>query len=1205
MSLSLSEFLKGTKRTAKKSKIFESLEKYEIALRIEHYYSGKTSGTKRKFPGSGGNGGGRKRNSFKVWTYRKFFEWWWTADSRDGLLQEATFFEMIPRKKLNAKIYVDIEKWGLKQLSLKSLVVAFILTFVAFLQSVPAIRKVLVSERIDLSAGDFLVVARSSQSEKSSVHLILTKFAVPVEQIGRLIYKYQLYCRNGVASGKLTEWLASRGLSQDAAKYFLECMLDETILDLGVYRKSPSLRIAKSMKWKVGDRQRPDPTTLLRLYDTKMQLSSDIQGATLSFVRNLPVCPLNFPVPPARKQVEAIDVEDPNPSILRALNEILARFRTHVPELINCASIVGYQLLATGLTASIPGAHQCPFRDKKHKTRTLRLSISFHYIHLKCWSKHCRDEFRWTPLLSQDFSVLFNQQQAPHPALFDQLSLPRDGDLQVYTNPTVAPYTGLTIETSNPSPSGAGASGSVHVKYLAHLSAMCTEKTKSIIRLLKLWSSKLKVLIIGPRISFCENLQARINQELLIAHNDMDGGIEPFEIYNSGWSEDQFSNLIIQYESIHKVATMPYSIVIIDEITTVLSCVTSDTNKGKLRDNAVAFRSLLTNATQVLMLDADLNAKALSLIDHLKQPLDKRLVRVNTFRPANMVKTFRLFQDLPKIYRGRELNPSERKEGRRIESSKNFFVSQLKQQLKARKRIILITGSIPFFDGKKKPGSEEIDGGFKFWLQYRRIPYKWYRQGSGGEDDLKCVAESWSAEGNGVDTAPQLIAYTNRITVGLSYEGGDFDTMFIYGTPGSIVPRLLMQMKGRIRTLKEPFVYMYIYRRNNLNYLADYKAILERLNWRRTALVELHQSEKLKGECESDDFKATYDEWITSFQWVAAQYVFHQLELNLSMINFYLETFKQCLHHGNSWEFVYPPLLTADMLVADIADPVVGGLPHLRVDPSVNPLTPMERFLSYPISSRKTLNGVKTTDEQISKSFLYHTLCRTPRSSDSVPTLTKEQNQILWKVTCLFHDKTDKKLFLNSHLIARLPDPKLWKKLFGFGQSYQVGQELHLVSHVRYEKLHSLLCGLLGFPSFFPGEGEHVCETKTSLASEEALVRLNQELIRYQKLATMTVVKETKTSGITLSLAKLSNLLKGFSGHKLRVFCPACKAEGKTQGSFDGRKCSNKKHESLRCPQTGGKHGKKFRVPKYQLIMPEFHALLKQVIDHFIMYKKV
>lgn len=1144
-------FLKHTSHTFIKSKIFDHLETNEIALRLEM--------TPKSAPSKG-------KKSF---SYKKLQESALIEESKNGTLpiEEIAMYEIISVKKDACKFFLKLQDWDIQKLSLKRCIEFLKWTFLQFWK-----QHTLFSQ-FELTDSDLSFVIGSFPEYQTELQLIATKYAFPTKNLKYIVAQFRTFLRSQ----------SSR--QEDDFAYFLEQMIKIKggIIDTSVYYKNASVRLVGSYDLTQNHQGEfiIDKWTQLYEHPNHRCISSKL---LITSVHALVLIPYHDVL-----QYEEYEEwanwksSEMSAHLERALFPIQVKLKElnyeekdwHITRL-TCKHDSLYLTLAT---------QKCPFQKRIHRHAHLKVQLHAWAVSLQCWSIHCKQQQWWYHLPSELFTNLFHQRN--NPILTDDLHI--DRFFQTYGIPPsweIIRYESAIVHDY------------FQDSYKWHMeqSAMCTQKTMQAIRLVERWKPlRYSYLIVCPRISFCQNVHARLN-----AHFGSSSEMY-FYLYNSMSYRCEVlkalpqsrRNVVIQYESLWQVAHLKFDVVIIDEITTVLSCVTSPTNKDRLQKNAKTFKDFLNQAKHVLLMDADLNAKCLHLVKDFQDPSRDRVVfRQNNFRNAQLCKSVLLFTDRPKRYQWDQnifacLFPSPPPSLPRV--GKLRFLTSLKNRLLEKQRLVVITGSIKFFEMEIEP-----------WLQANQIHYKWYKQNNGNEQDLIDINSSWSKKRKRDHQTMQVVAFTNRITVGLSYEQFDFDSIYIYGSPGSVIPRLLMQMRGRIRSLKESTISMYIFPRSDERVLTCYESIWNNMRARRHLLERFRCEEHEKLGETKWEWSQAWGSWQKEYEWVTKQYCFHELEINLSKSNFLLETLKQFIHNRYSW------VCNDCFFWKDSLFPHSGSV---AVSPSH--AENFEFFASLPLVTRKELRILqqKRSNEnkfQTIKSKLYYTFAlqefhirEENEKQICLKPLTLNQNKLLWSLFKIQNNKQLKKKFFYNWLLHFYPLPSQWATLLNKGSLFHIGQEFCPRQVVRYRLIYEIVTRL-GFAHL--NDYETVISSRMILGKEEQRSKMIGLL---QESEVMFALNKSQDRELKLNLPglikKISNLLLGFSGHKIVPYCVTCPQKQQQRGTFGP--CLHIKRKQVQYQQykTRDDQGNKVKLYcfTYKMIASEVDPLITEIKKEF------
>ena len=474
------------------------------------------------------------------------------------------------------------------------------------------------------------------------------------------------------------------------------------------------------------------------------------------------------------------------------------------------------QCQSSASSSSSSSSSSSILESKHNSLGYLKLLVSFWAITLQCYHQTCSNKKNklWYPLSYKNFSALIRfpeifskmfdnelnykyfiktNQNVFSPfssfpsislsSFFDldssrNLLLPPNWEIEEYNEPVVKDY----FQTG--------------YKWHLEQSGMCTQKTIKWLELIKRWEDKsFSYCIIGPRISFVINTYNRIKQffknknqnsttttTTTTSRTTMNNNFD-FYLYHTkefhekvlfsenkryppqrnglGFGSDQTNspkhrplNIVITYESLWQISNNSFDVIIIDEVTTLLTCVSSATNKTKLPANAACFHKLLTESKHILLLDADLNAKCLDLVFSFQNHFtEKVLFRINKYRNPQLKKTILFYSDRPKSlhFSQNVLPKKETKETKETTKAtktyldlktnkkkqknigKQQFIASIKYRILQGQRIVIITGSIKFFEEEIQPE-----------LIQKEIYYKWYKQGNGNDIDLDDINHSWN-----------------------------------------------------------------------------------------------------------------------------------------------------------------------------------------------------------------------------------------------------------------------------------------------------------------------------------------------------------------------------------------------------------------------------------------------------------------------------
>lgn len=241
------------------------------------------------------------------------------------------------------------------------------------------------------------------------------------------------------------------------------------------------------------------------------------------------------------------------------------------------------------------------------------------------------------------------------------------------------------------------------------------------------------------------------------------GRFSGFTNYQDSINEDR---QIIEYESLHRLSWMKYSMIIMDEIrSTLSSAVCSETNNGHMQENMEKLQHLIYEADRVICADADLH------IDGAVQ----------------------CFCDT--VFKNEEIHHIDHKGGgqelhvRFADSA--AFVKTILKDLRAGKRIGVCCGSALELKTIKKLALDVV-GEDELGIYYANSPQ---------QAEIADVSTHWPKY--------KLIGFTSTITVSVDYTG-PIDKVYISPSRAGCGPRDMNQMKSRFRDITSGIVVVKI-----------------------------------------------------------------------------------------------------------------------------------------------------------------------------------------------------------------------------------------------------------------------------------------------------------------------------------------------------------------------------------------------------------
>ena len=266
-------------------------------------------------------------------------------------------------------------------------------------------------------------------------------------------------------------------------------------------------------------------------------------------------------------------------------------------------------------------------------------------------------------------------------------------------------------------------------------------------------------------------------------------------------------HLFLQVESLHRLGTActPYNLIVMDESESLLAQMHSvGTHGAAHRTNYEMLEFLVRSADTVLALDAFITERTTSFLTTLRS--GPRMFVRNTYQPYNRTATQFIIRN------GKLVLPD-------FITLRNHMVTQLQ----AGKRIVCVTTS-------KEKGQELFTH-----LSTLEIPALLHCGDDNAEHKKKLcdIRTSWATY--------KAIIYTSTITVGISYsdvkEEDEFDSLYLYASAGCALPRDVAQALLRVRKIRSNQLYFCVESRCVKPPVYGRKAIAERVNKRKTAMI--------------------------------------------------------------------------------------------------------------------------------------------------------------------------------------------------------------------------------------------------------------------------------------------------------------------------------------------------------------------------------
>jgi len=339
-------------------------------------------------------------------------------------------------------------------------------------------------------------------------------------------------------------------------------------------------------------------------------------------------------------------------------------------------------------------------------------------------------------------------------------------------------------------------------KYLLFNICMGGGKTTATLKYLSEHNDKSFVWF-APRTTLVENVSARMTNEYNIKH------VSHLRVGTNKKKLTQADKLIICNQSLHYLdEDKKFDIVVIDEIETVLnSWSDSKTHGENMETNFDRFYSLIKSAERVILLDAFITKKTLNFIDNLEH---------NYSRPEEITTIYSdKVPPYKKLIQNDDYSKTIDKMVFDIRQGKKIYIFYAFKTSKTTRDGILdldyrIKRRIQELDEKDAVTDSEK-------LKIMKIDTKDYKKSlvyfaeSKEKNDLGDVNKKW--------TESDYIITNTSITVGVNYEGIDYDKIYLLCSGSTGSPRDIIQTSMRIRKTKEDIIELFFFDVLNKDFL--------------------------------------------------------------------------------------------------------------------------------------------------------------------------------------------------------------------------------------------------------------------------------------------------------------------------------------------------------------------------------------------------
>lgn len=322
-------------------------------------------------------------------------------------------------------------------------------------------------------------------------------------------------------------------------------------------------------------------------------------------------------------------------------------------------------------------------------------------------------------------------------------------------------------------------------KVYASLCGMGLGKTTQTFEFLKGLDPK-RMIMPSPRRSFSKQKVAEYAHVFPGLIDYMDKRVQD----SKDWLE--FDKIAVQVESLHRFKHIDedtkYDVVVLDELESTLAQFSSPTNGKRAMRNFNTFAMILLYASKVVICDAFLSNRSMEFVKVLCKVLgEDAVISINRYKR----------RDRTAVILGNATNCGQAMKG------KQKFVAHILNELDAGKNLVIVSGSLKFKEAIIDTVVKKMGADF-------RARIKDYDSNTIGDHmkDLDDVNNAWGNE------MVRMLVYTTTFTVGISFDLVHFDSIYIYGTSISSVPRDLIQAHYRVRKIRDNKIYVSVYSGN-------------------------------------------------------------------------------------------------------------------------------------------------------------------------------------------------------------------------------------------------------------------------------------------------------------------------------------------------------------------------------------------------------
>ena len=299
-----------------------------------------------------------------------------------------------------------------------------------------------------------------------------------------------------------------------------------------------------------------------------------------------------------------------------------------------------------------------------------------------------------------------------------------------------------------------------------------TGKTTAVIKLVKDNPGK-SVVLITFRITLAEKLYGDLIQS-------------GFEIYNEVKGSLTHDRMIVQLDSLRRLQTFHWDIVIMDEMNLLLGHMESPLMKkyGEVISN---LERVTEQAEKLIMMDAYMTPRVSTFVQHVKRKEHVEVVETEYGMQTE------IRQDRVKIYKN-EYIPEEQKRKVFFTPNRETLINEIKQDIVEKQKICIVSMSKKFANViaeiSKNCGAKDV-------VVYTGDTIKYNRA------SLRNVEETWKGK--------QVVIFTQTIVAGVSYAGEEkFDKIYMYCVPETGTWDTVIQMLNRVRDVSTREMIVYV-----------------------------------------------------------------------------------------------------------------------------------------------------------------------------------------------------------------------------------------------------------------------------------------------------------------------------------------------------------------------------------------------------------